>query len=89
MYVFPLVLCFFFVRVHGAHYTQQWVVHVEGGPKVAEAVARDHGFTNLGEVSDFLFHPISVTNVISPFCSRFRLPVNIHILTPEITRIGF
>lgn len=34
-----------------AHYTRQWAVHLNGGPEVADEVARDHGFVNLGQVS--------------------------------------
>lgn len=33
------------------HYTRQWVMHVPGGATVADQVAADHGFHNLGEVS--------------------------------------
>lgn len=33
-----------------AHYTRQWAVEVHGGPDVADQVARDHGFVNLGQV---------------------------------------
>lgn len=55
MYFFTFVVCFLLVRVYGTHYTHQWVVHVEGGPEVADNVAGDHGFTNLGEVSSYLY----------------------------------
>lgn len=34
-----------------AHYTPTWAVHVPAGKEAADAVARDHGFINLGEVS--------------------------------------
>lgn len=34
-----------------AHYTPTWAVHVPGGTEAANAVAGDHGFINLGEVS--------------------------------------
>lgn len=34
-----------------AHYTPTWAVHVPGGKEAADAVAGDHGFINLGEVS--------------------------------------
>lgn len=33
-----------------AHYTPTWAVHVPEGKDAADAVARDHGFVNLGEV---------------------------------------
>lgn len=32
-------------------YTSTWAVHIPGGDDVAERVAREHGFTNLGKVS--------------------------------------
>lgn len=35
-------------RAH--HYTPTWAVHVPAGKEAADAVARDHGFVNLGEV---------------------------------------
>lgn len=34
-----------------AQYTPTWAVHVPGGKEAADAVAGDHGFINLGEVS--------------------------------------
>jgi hypothetical protein len=36
-----------------AHYTPTWAVHVPAGKEAADAVARDHGFANLGEVRVF------------------------------------
>lgn len=33
------------------HFTSTWAVHIPGGEKVADRVARHHGFTNLGKVS--------------------------------------
>lgn len=51
MYFFTCVVCFLLVvRVYGTHYTQQWVVHIDGGTDVANNVANDHGFSNLGQV---------------------------------------
>lgn len=32
-------------------FTATWAVHIPGGDNVAEHVAREHGFTNLGKVS--------------------------------------
>lgn len=32
------------------HYTPTWAVHVPAGKDAADAVSRDHGFINLGEV---------------------------------------
>lgn len=59
MYFFTYVGCFLLavvIRVYGSHYTQQWVVHIDGGPEVADSVAKDHGFTNLGTVCfSFIF----------------------------------
>jgi len=31
-------------------YLNQWAVEIDGGPGVADAVADDYGFTNLGQV---------------------------------------
>lgn len=33
------------------HFTSTWAVHIPGGDDVAEHVARQHGFRNLGKVS--------------------------------------
>lgn len=50
-----LVFCIWLtlLRLSEGYYTQQWVVHVEGGKEVAESLAKDHGFSNLGEVSGY------------------------------------
>lgn len=45
---FIVIVC---LNVIEAHYTQQWAVHIEGGAKIADEVARDHGFINHGVVS--------------------------------------
>ncbi|GBP34461.1 Furin-like protease 1, isoform 1-CRR [Eumeta japonica] len=37
-------------RAAGTHYTPTWAVHVPAGREVADAVASDHGFVNLGEI---------------------------------------
>lgn len=42
------------------HYTRQWVMHVPGGAAVADQVAADHGFHNLGEVSRWNFLVLKV-----------------------------
>ncbi|XP_075979644.1 furin-like protease 1 isoform X1 [Anticarsia gemmatalis] len=39
-----------------AHYTPTWAVHVPAGKEAADAVARDHGFVNLGEIFDNHYH---------------------------------
>ncbi|CAH0758094.1 unnamed protein product [Diatraea saccharalis] len=38
------------------HYTPTWAVHVPAGQEAADAVARDHGFINLGEIFDNHYH---------------------------------
>ncbi|XP_055326516.1 furin-like protease 1 [Sitodiplosis mosellana] len=38
------------------HYTSTWAVHIPGGDHVAERVARDLGFTNLGKIFDDHYH---------------------------------
>lgn len=42
------------IKVAYAHYTPTWAVHIPGGKETAEAVASEHGFINLGEVSLYL-----------------------------------
>lgn len=42
-----------FVKISEAHYTSQWAVHITGGHKVADQVARDHDFDNQGQVRYF------------------------------------
>lgn len=51
LYLFCVCVIVYSVRYTEAHYTQQWAVHVEGGSKIADEVARDHGFINHGLVS--------------------------------------
>lgn len=46
-----LVFLLTLLEVALAHYTPTWAVHVPEGQEAADAVARDHGFINLGEVS--------------------------------------
>lgn len=38
-----------------AAYTNQWAVHIEGGPDVAQQVAREHGFQYLDKVGTFAY----------------------------------
>lgn len=35
------------------HYTSTWAVHVPEGSEVANQIAAEHGFINLGKVSDY------------------------------------
>ena len=46
------VLACYLVAVPGdaAVYLNQWAVEIDGDPSVADAVAADNGFTNLGQV---------------------------------------
>ncbi|XP_076235369.1 furin-like protease 1 isoform X2 [Calliopsis andreniformis] len=37
-------------------YTNQWAVHIEGGPEVARQVAREHGFQYLDKIVDDWYH---------------------------------
>lgn len=50
IYVNVLCACALLWKFSTAHYTQQWAVHISGGKEVADDVAADHGFVNLGEV---------------------------------------
>lgn len=47
-----LVVFLVILKCAHSHYTATWAVHVPGGVEAADAVARDHGFVNLGEVSN-------------------------------------
>lgn len=55
-----LLQCFFTLLstllANNSHYTDQFVVHVEGGPKVAKELAEKHGFVYLGEIFDNYHH---------------------------------
>ncbi|CAH1158384.1 unnamed protein product [Phyllotreta striolata] len=53
---FCIAILFCNLKFTKAHYTQQWAVHIQGGKEVAEAVARDHGFTNHGLIFDDHYH---------------------------------
>ncbi|KRT80455.1 Peptidase [Oryctes borbonicus] len=44
------------LQMSEGYYTQQWVVHVPGGNAVADALAKDHGFVNLGEIFQDYYH---------------------------------
>lgn len=37
--------------LNNKHFTSTWAVHIPGGDEVADYVAQEHGFTNLGKVS--------------------------------------
>ncbi|CAK9811856.1 Furin-like protease 1, isoform 1-CRR [Anthophora quadrimaculata] len=41
-----------------AAYTNQWAVHIEGGPEVAQQVAREHGFQYLDKIVDDWYHVV-------------------------------
>jgi len=46
------ILAFYLATMSGdaAVYLNQWAVEIDGGPAVADAVAADNGFRNLGQV---------------------------------------
>lgn len=48
---FAILVCSSLIEVAFCHYTPTWAVHVPAGKETADAVALDHGFVNLGEVS--------------------------------------
>lgn len=66
MKLYYLLYCIIIVVIHvnliKAHYTQQWAVHIEGGSKIADEVATDHGFINHGLVS--LMYTLYENNLI-------------------------
>ncbi|XP_076390926.1 furin-like protease 1 isoform X3 [Megachile rotundata] len=43
---------------YGAAYTNQWAVHIEGGPEVAQQVAEEHGFQYLDKIVDNWYHMV-------------------------------
>lgn len=45
-----LYLAAAFLLVESEYYTDFWAVHIEGGPDVARAVAKRHGFTYVDRV---------------------------------------
>lgn len=56
MYVSLLCACAFLWQFSSAHYTQQWALLISGGKSTADAVAREHGFVNLGEIFPNYYH---------------------------------
>ncbi|XP_053997118.1 furin-like protease 1, isoforms 1/1-X/2 [Hylaeus anthracinus] len=48
-------------RVTG--YTNQWAVHVDGGPGVAQQVAQEHGFQYLDKIVDNWYHMVHTSVV--------------------------
>ncbi|XP_030029259.2 furin-like protease 1 isoform X2 [Manduca sexta] len=51
-----LVLVLSLLETTFAHYTSTWAVHIPEGKDVADAVAVEHGFVNLGEIFDNHYH---------------------------------
>lgn len=56
LYLFCVCVIVYSVHYSKAHYTQQWAVHIEGGSKIADEVARDHGFINHGLIFEDHYH---------------------------------
>ncbi|KAK9307456.1 hypothetical protein QLX08_002254 [Tetragonisca angustula] len=46
-----------------ASYTNQWAVHIEGGPEVAQQVAQEHGFQYLDKIVDNWYHMVHTSVV--------------------------
>lgn len=46
-----------------ASYSNQWAVHVEGGPGVAQQVAQEHGFQYLDKIVDNWYHMVHTSVV--------------------------
>uniref|UniRef100_A0A1Y1KWI5 furin n=1 Tax=Photinus pyralis TaxID=7054 RepID=A0A1Y1KWI5_PHOPY len=55
-YFYVIYMCMYFLQLCRAHYSQQWAVHIHGGDAVADQVAGDHGFINLGKIFDDHYH---------------------------------
>ncbi|XP_052742573.1 furin-like protease 1 isoform X2 [Bicyclus anynana] len=53
---FAILVCCSMVIVAWGHYTPTWAVHIPAGKETADAVARDHGFVNLGEIFEHHYH---------------------------------
>lgn len=61
--------------VKAKEYTNEFAVHVDGGPEEADRVARDHGFTNTGQVSSLLlFNPLSKAVGVQIACPKGEPP---------------
>ena len=47
-----MTLCWFFARPADGYsqYTRNWAVEIRGGREAADKLAKEHGFTNMGEV---------------------------------------
>nr|XP_033330920.1 furin-like protease 1 isoform X1 [Megalopta genalis] len=46
-----------------AAYTNQWAVHIEGGPEIAQSVAMEHGFQYLDKIVDDWYHMVHASVV--------------------------
>lgn len=58
--VYLLLLVLMFLEAVLGHYTPTWAVHVPDGQDAADAVARDHGFINLGKVRvKYIFYSVN------------------------------
>ncbi|XP_015439209.1 PREDICTED: furin-like protease 1, isoform 1-CRR isoform X2 [Dufourea novaeangliae] len=44
-------------------YTNQWAMHIEGGPEIAQQVAREHGFQYLDKIVDDWYHMVHTSVV--------------------------
>ena len=55
--IFAVVIIALCRSVDGySQYTNSWAVEVRGGRRVADKLAKEHGFTNMGEVSRLDMH---------------------------------
>lgn len=60
-YYYVICMCTYLLQLCRANYSQQWAVHITGGRDVADQVAADHRFINLGEVRTHCFLPLHKT----------------------------
>ncbi|XP_041981076.1 furin-like protease 1 isoform X1 [Aricia agestis] len=72
-----LVLLVSLVCAARAQYSPTWAVHVPGGREVADTVAADHGFVNLGEIFSehyhFLHHSVARRSIEPAHAHHGRL----------------
>ena len=61
---------------YAAVYTNSWSAHIEGGKENARAIAEEHGFVYMGEVSHEVFPILADTCLIAPVNIKLLLPVH-------------
>ncbi|XP_051170796.1 furin-like protease 1 [Leptopilina boulardi] len=68
-WIFILSVLFSIGDIFVVAYSNQWAMHIVGGPNVAKQVADEYGFRNLGQIFDDWYHfdhPLVVKRSIEP-----------------------